>query len=118
MGVIDTLKNLAGLQEATQSFRPEVNLTATQLLRQTPQTAVNVQLQEFQRGQAKDLQLQQISQQQQQLQEYLKTPSGIYQYAQESGIQPEVKTEQKSYFVDGAPLAYKETTYTYNTFTL
>jgi hypothetical protein len=115
MGVIDTLKNLAGLQEATQSFRPEVNLTATQLLRQTPQTAVNVQLQEFQRGQAKDLQLQQISQQQQQLQEYLKTPSGIYQYAQESGIQPEVKTEQKSYFVDGAPLAYKETTYTYNT---
>jgi len=115
MSVIDTLKNLAGVQEATQSFKPEVNLTATQLLRQTPQTAVNVQLQEFQRGQAKDLQLQQISQQQQQLQEYLKTPSGIYQYAQESGIQPDVRTEQKSYFVDGTPVPYKETTYTYNT---
>jgi len=116
MGVIDTLKNLAGVQEATQSFKPEVNLTATQLLRQTPQTAVNVQLQEFQRGQAKDLQLQQISQQQQQLQEYLKTPSGIYQYAQESGIQPDVRTVDKSYFVDGTtPVPYKETTYTYNT---
>jgi len=86
---------LSQAEQNVKSFNPRIQQTTAQLFRATPTTQARVQSAELTRSQAKTQAMQEISQARQELgsyqqnvEEYLKSPAGMLQYAKESGMQP------------------------------
>lgn len=109
--------SIAAAQQQVASIPPT---TYAQALRQQPGVAGMLarQQQAQQIEQAKQQlssQAQQVQGYEQELQSYLKTPEGIVSYAREQGIQPQVKTESKSYSIGGVLVPYEEKILSYQT---
>lgn len=90
-------QELEAAKKQVTGFIPRIMQTTSQLFRQTPQGQVAVRSAESQRIQAKAIAEQQIQQAessletyQKEFESYLKSPSGIIQYAKETGIAPKV----------------------------
>lgn len=110
----------AAARQTISRFQPHIFQAGYQLARATPQSQARVQAVEVQREGAKLQAAQEIGQYEQGLQsyekqftDYLKTPSGIVQYAQEQSIIPSVKSVEKTQYVKGVPIGITEKTYTY-----
>ena len=80
-------------KQIIQEFSPQITQTQKQLMSATPMSQTRIQFQEALRTGEKEQALKeitsyegQIGQTQKQYESYLKTPSGIYQYAKETGV--------------------------------